>query len=366
MNKLKEANANSFPAQRWLFEVYETPYKEMSYGVKTVAGVIALCAWGEKDTAFPSYKSISVALGGASEETISNAVDKLIAMGFLSVSKVKTKAGDRNDYRLVFPNTMDTNTSDTNTSDTSENTSDTVVIEEANTSDTGTNTSDTGVNTSDTRTNHFGYEDQSLHTGVVEALNEASIQPPTEASIETPTERTEGGIKEGIKEEGTPSSLDSEASDARDEHTYQRKTKVKNLIKEVVKEHPSSSDWKPSKCESDYFPDIKKEAEGRYRYLISKGMKADQSFGDVDNWFIDWVKDNEDNLNKTIFLMLNFQEKISDLTTYRYFEKRQKLDAVFDDYEDRAGWIRGQHHYTDVLEVITKRQKRLGRKVVLL
>ena len=193
MNKLKEANENSFPAQRWLFEVYETPYKEMSYGVKTIAGVIALCAWGKKDTSFPSYKSIRVALGGASEETIANAVEKLTEMGFLSVSKVKTKAGLRNDYRLVFPNTLDTEVI---------NTSDTEVI---------TNTSVAGAITSDTRVNHFGYEDQSLHTGEVEAL----IEPLTQATIEAREEKKEDAFSVILDLlQDSPSSLDAERSSA--------------------------------------------------------------------------------------------------------------------------------------------------------
>lgn len=163
MNVLKEANENSFPAQRWLFEVYETPYKEMSYGVKAVASVIALCAWNGKDTSFPSYNAISDAMGGAGQDTISNAVKKLTELGFLAVSKVKTKAGHRNDYRLVFPNTLETKGIET----------------EANTLDTPI-TLDTGGNTLDTPVNHFGYEGQSLHTGGVEAIKETPKEAPKE------------------------------------------------------------------------------------------------------------------------------------------------------------------------------------------
>ena len=215
MNKLKEANANSFPAQRWLFEVYETPHKEMSYGVKTVAGVIALCAWGQKDTAFPSYDAISAAIGGGSRATISDALKKLTDMGFLSVSKVKTQAGLRNNYRLVFPNTLEANSSVSNSS-----------VSEAISSVSEAISSVSGVN-------QFSFDGQSVHTGELEAL----IETPKETTIETSNDM--GWIKENAIE-GIQHlfPLDSEASDARDEHTWIEKAhqRQKDINEEFRKE----------------------------------------------------------------------------------------------------------------------------------
>ena len=103
--KLKEANRNSHPAQRWMFEVWEQPRSKVGNASKIVAGVIAACAWG-KDYAHPSYRTIAQATNQSSK-TISKAIKQLTDAGLLVVEKRTSKAGTYNHYRLTFP--METN-----------------------------------------------------------------------------------------------------------------------------------------------------------------------------------------------------------------------------------------------------------------
>ena len=77
---LKEHNANSHPAQRWMFEVWEQPLSKVGNASKVVAGVIAACAWNGKDYANPSYRTIAEATGQSSK-TISKAIKQLEAAG---------------------------------------------------------------------------------------------------------------------------------------------------------------------------------------------------------------------------------------------------------------------------------------------
>ena len=193
MNKLKEASDNSQPAQRWFWEVMETPNKEMSYGVKAVAGVIAACAWGNKDYSFPSYRSIADALGGASHETIRNGISKLEKFGFLAISKVKTPAGQRNHYRLTHPLATDA-------------VEGWIVMEEvASVSrQVATDASEVATDCPPTL----------LQTGVAEALKEATIEAVIEASSQGEEEIRECGVsldsKPARAEQGITSVFDKE------------------------------------------------------------------------------------------------------------------------------------------------------------
>lgn len=99
---LKEHNENSHPAQRWMFEVWEQPLSKVGNASKVVAGVIAACAWGGKDSANPGYRAIAEATGQSSK-TISKAVKQLEAAGLVVVEKKKSPAGVYNSYRLTFP-----------------------------------------------------------------------------------------------------------------------------------------------------------------------------------------------------------------------------------------------------------------------
>ncbi len=161
MNKLKEANANSRPAQRWMFEVWEQPLSKVGNATKVVAGVIASCAWGGKDTAHPSYKSIAQATGQSSK-TISKAVKQLQEAGLLVVDKKVGSQGKYNVYRLTFPMGTD---------------------DLAFHTETETLLSIQGEVALPMETPRFPYEDDSLYTGKAEAL----IEAPKEALKESLT-----------------------------------------------------------------------------------------------------------------------------------------------------------------------------------
>ena len=151
MNKLKAANANSHPANRWMFEVWEQPLTKVGSGTKVVAGVIAACAWNGKDTANPSYRTISEC-SGQSSKTISKAIKQLTAAGLIAVEKKKSKAGVYNSYRLTFPLTTED-----------------LLSLEGKSSEVA---SPTNPLASPMGTTRFPHEDRSLYPGKPEALKE--------------------------------------------------------------------------------------------------------------------------------------------------------------------------------------------------
>ena len=197
MNKLKEANANSHPAQRWMFEVWEQPLSNVGNATKVVAGVIAACAWGDSDYAHPSYRSIAEATGQSSK-TISKAVKQLEQAGLVVVEKKKSKAGTYNYYRLTFP-------MGTNDLLSLRGQEDLLSLQ--------------GEVAFPMETPCFPYEDDLLYTGKAEALIEASKETIMETTTNDVGWIEENAI-EGIQHLFP---LDSEASVARVERSWLEK-----------------------------------------------------------------------------------------------------------------------------------------------
>ncbi len=142
----------------------------------------------------------------------------------------------------------------------------------------------------------------------------------------------------------------------------------RNKLKEEVAKarHYHSLDYKPSEVDVSYFPDVRTEAEARYNYLIRKGLEKDTHFQENLNWFVEWVRDEESDLDLLTWLFINFNKNVSDLTAYNYFTKKKLTLSLYQDYEERAGFVAGRESVEVVLPTIEKRLNRRGVEVVAL
>ena len=193
---------------------------------------------------------------------------------------------------------------------------------------------------------------------------------PVPKSSKSSTSKSSNTADKDLQDGGlTPPPRRTNTSTTTSTNTPTKEGSVKrNKLKEEVAKakHYHSLDYKPSKVDVSYFPDVRTEAEARYNYLIRKGLKKDTPFQENLNWFVEWVRDEEGNLDLLTWLFLNFNEKVGDLTAYNYFTKKKLTLSLYQDYEERAGFVAGRECVEVVLPTIEKRLTRRGVEVVAL
>ena len=284
--------SNELPSTTWRNALNASTLEPTT---KVVGMAIASHAYGSKDWGKPSYKTLKEETNIKTDKTIRAHTKLLSDLGWLNITKQKSPSGRYNRYQLTLP----------------------VGVRPEVTSLTRGVTSPTeGVTSLPSLPEPSLLEAQpSLLEGEPSLLVDEPSLPQGEVEV----------IRENTKVEvvrGNTKGTDT---------TSRKKTRnhLPSLMKESKekKEGRVPSDWLPTVIENtkENFGLILEEAERRYLFLISLGMRNNLSFLDKKRWFITWVQEDNDPLT-TCSYFLQESHSISHLTSShidKWLEKKK-------------------------------------------